>query len=308
MPLDETPRSAPTGSRLALGLGVGWLAMSSSAVVIVLAAPLPPPTIAAGRLAITTLAWALVGLFTLRSARALFAGWDRGIALRALASGLLLGLHFVLWIASLSETSVPHAAVLVSLQPLFAGLFGVFVGDKLTSRLVIGVVIALFGTAIMTGGESEGATLFGDALAVLAAVATAAYLVVNRGVGHRVPLAGLLTVVNGIAALSVALGILAFGVPLWHPDVGLQGVFALVWLGLIPGFLGHGSMNWAARSVPVHVVSIAVLLEPVGAAALAALVLGQGVTGQEILGAMILLTGAGVTLLRPAAERAGEPD
>ncbi len=279
--------------RLAASLVLSWLLFSSAAVVIVIAAPAPPATVAASRVAITALAWALIA--RLRGSGLGLAGLDGGTRWRIWISGALLGAHFSLWILSLTLTSVAHGAVLVGLQTLFAGLFGLALGDRASWRLVAGVAVALLGTAILTGSDSGTATLLGDGLAVLAGACSAAYLVVNRGVGHALPLPVLLAWVNAVAALTIAGWILLSAGEIWVPDAGAAEVLAILWLGLGPGLLGHGSMNWAARSLPVHVVSLTVLLEPAGAAALAWLALGQPFGWEEVVGAALLLVGAGVS-------------
>jgi drug/metabolite transporter (DMT)-like permease len=279
--------------RLTLSLFVSWLVFSSAAVVIVIAAPAPPATVAASRVAITALAWAVIT--RLRGGGLGLAGVDGPTRRRIWISGALLGAHFSLWILSLTLTSVAHGAVLVGLQTLFAGLFGLFLGDRISWRLCAGVAVALLGTAILTGSDAGTATLLGDGLAVLAGACSAAYLVVNRGVGHALPLPMLLAWVNGVAALTIGGWILLSGGDFWVPGAGGAEVMAIFWLGLGPGLIGHGSMNWAARSLPVHVVSLTVLLEPAGAAALAWAALGQSFGWEEVLGAALLLVGAGIS-------------
>lgn len=292
---------------VALALLVSWMVVSSSAVVIVIAAPVPPLSIAAGREAVTAAAWTLIAMVTgakgsgrARAARPF--PWGR-----ALASGVLLGVHFACWVGSLSLTTVTHAAVFVSLQPLFAGLFGLFLGDRATWKLIVGVLIAAGGSLVLTGaahgGDSASPTLTGDLVAVLAAACAALYLTVNRGIGERVRLPVLLAWVNWIAAFTIAAGVAGSGGDWWHPDASWQREgLAILWLGLAPGLLGHGLMNWSARRVPVHVVSVAVLLEPVGAAALAYWLLAQKFGPREGLGALLLLSGA---LLTSLSTRAG---
>jgi len=279
--------------RLGASLFVSWLLFSSAAVVIVIAAPAPPATVAASRVAITALAWAVITM--LRGGGLGLGSVDRRTSRRIWVSGALLGAHFSLWILSLTLTSVAHGAVLVGLQTLFAGLFGLLLGDRVSLRLVVGVGVALTGTAILTGSDAGTATLLGDGLAILAGACSAAYLVVNRGVGHALPLPTLLAWVNAIAALTIGAWIGLTGAPLWMPTAGGVEVLAILWLGLGPGLVGHGSMNWAARSLPVHVVSLTVLLEPAGAAVLAWVALGQSFGWAEVIGAGLLLIGAGIS-------------
>ena len=278
--------------RLAASLLVSWLVFSSAAVVIVVAAPAPPATVAAARVAITAAAWSLIAVA--RGGGLGLGAVPPATRRRIWVSGALLGAHFTLWIVSLTMTSVAHGAVLVGLQTLFAGLFGLALGDRVSWRLVVGVAVALTGTAVLTRSDAGTATLLGDVLAVLAGACSAAYLVVNRGVGTALPLPTLLAWVNGVAALTIVGWIGLTGAPLWDVGAGAAELVAILWLGLGPGLIGHGSMNWAARSLPVHVVSLTVLLEPAGAAALAWFVLGQSFGWEEVVGAALLMTGAGV--------------
>ena len=70
----------------------------------------------------------------------------------------------------------------------------------------------------------------------------------------------------------------------------------VLYLGLVPGVVGHGLLNWSVRRLPVHVVSLLVLLEPVGAGALAWLLLDEVPTVHEGVGAVVLLVGIGSSL------------
>lgn len=290
--------------RVGLALLVAWATVSSSAVFIVWAAPVPPLAIAAGREGVTALAWTLIALAGARRARASGASLPGGgvlsarrVGLRLAVSGVLLGAHFAGWVGSLSLTTVTHAAVFVSIQPLFAGIFGLFIGDRFTWRLAAGVAVAVAGSIAMAGGSHAGdgiaPTLRGDLVAVGAAAAGALYLSVNRGLAGSVRLPVLLAWVNAAATLTIAAAVFASGGEWWHSDARWEREgLAILWLGLAPGLLGHGLMNWSARHVPVHVVTVAFLLEPVGAALLALALLGQPIGWPEVLGAALLLYGA----------------
>ena len=298
----------PSRGRLLTGLGVAWVAMSSAAIAIVYAAPVPPLWIAAARTAITASVWVVLGVRVLGESFRALRGSPASFGALVLA-GALLALHFALWITSVSATSVAHATVLVALQPLFAGLFGRFLGDRASWRLYAGIGLALVGTALLTGGasasEGHGATVLGDLLAVLAAAASAAYLIAGRRVGERVPLAGAMAYVNGLASvllLTAALWLAPGTVgpsPVGPGAIEAQQWVAVLWLGLVPGLVGHGLMNWSARYLPVHTVSIAVLLEPAGATLLAYLLLEQVVGPTELAGGALLVFSAWLGFERP---------
>jgi drug/metabolite transporter (DMT)-like permease len=61
-----------------------------------------------------------------------------------------------------------------------------------------------------------------------------------------------------------------------------------------PQLLGHVLLNFSVKYVSASVVAAMILLEPVGAAALAAAVLGEAPTAGEAVGGLIILLGVGV--------------
>ncbi|MFO7563096.1 MAG: EamA family transporter [Enhygromyxa sp.] len=284
-----------------IALGAAVVAISTAAAVIKLAQPLPPEVVACLRVSVTALGLLLIGRrATLRALRSLL-GSPRDAGWTALA-GLCLAAHFGAWIASLSLTTVVRSVALVSTQPLFAGLLARALGDRAPRRLYLGTLVAIAGTVLMIEpGESGGAWL-GDLLALSGALTAAIYLAIGRRVharlGDALPLEGYLVCVNLVAAASLGLFALALGSAFVPEQVEVGDYLAVVWLGLIPGIVGHGLLNWAVRRVPVHTVSLAVLLEPAGAALIAWVLLGEGVGLREALGAGVLLLGVALGLPR----------
>jgi drug/metabolite transporter (DMT)-like permease len=70
---------------------------------------------------------------------------------------------------------------------------------------------------------------------------------------------------------------------------------------LLPQILGHLSINWALGFVPATLVAIAVLGEPVGAAALAFVILNESPTFTQIGGSILILSGVFVAFRRSKA-------
>lgn len=285
-----------------LGLGGAIVALSSAAPVILLADPLPPTVIAAGRVAVTGVVLLLLG------ARALGTTWaalrEPRARVRVLGAAALLALHFGAWVASLDLTTVPRSVALVATQPLFAGILGRLVGDRAPWTVYGGAALAVVGTLAMVGGVGEdagsggGGFNLGDGLALLAGAAAAGYLVVGRSVGHTMPLRPYLGLVHVGAAVMLAAAAPLLETELWPADATLADVAALVYLGLLPGVIGHGLLNWAVRYVPVHVVALVILFEPVGATLLAMAWLGHTVGLGEAIGAGVLLGGVALGLPR----------
>jgi drug/metabolite transporter (DMT)-like permease len=73
----------------------------------------------------------------------------------------------------------------------------------------------------------------------------------------------------------------------------------------VPQLVGHSAINWSLAYVPAALVAVAILGEPVGATALAVVVLDETPSAFEITGALLVMTGVYVALRRgpePAAD------
>lgn len=301
--MDGDTAREPT--RLVLALGVAVVAMASSAVFVRVAEPLAPELIAAGRVSITALASGLLAGASMRSTLRTLAGargwrWSWWLV----AAGLCLALHFAAWITSLTLTSVVRSVALVTTTPIWAGLLARLLGDHASPRLYLGGLVALAGTGIMIARPDAlaGGSWIGDVLALVGAITAAVYLAIGRHVharmGEALPLRDYFTLVNLVAALGLWALVLGLGVPLAVPDANALDWAAVVFMGLVPGVIGHGLLNWAVRRAPVHAVALASLLEPLGAALLAWLVLGEAVGWREGVGALVLLLGVAIGLPR----------
>lgn len=283
----------PSAGTVVSGLGLAVAAVSSAALLILLAAPLPPLVIAAGRVTVTGLAF---GVLVLLSRQQAVPGRGLPWGAATLAASLL-AIHFATWVASLSLTSVVRSTTLVATQPLFAALVGRLLGDRASWTMWLGALVAVTGTAVMVGVASpEASFVTGDALAVVAALAAASYLVVGRSVRAALPLRNYLCLVHLMAGAMLVVAALGVGDAGRLTDAGDETWLAIVALGLLPGVVGHGLLNWGVRHVPVHVVSLAILLEPLGATGLAWIVLDEPVGTRELVGAGILLMGVAVAL------------
>ena len=286
--------AGPGRGALTLGMSAAVAAISSATLFILLAEPLDSTVIAAGRVAVTGVALTIVARTTAavpwRTAAA-----DREVAGRLALSAVLLALHFGTWIASLTMTSVVRSVTLVATQPLWAALMGRLLGDRAHASIYVAGAIAAAGTAVMFSGEASGVALnWGDALALVAAAAAAGYLSVGRSLRDRLPLSAYLGAVHLVAAACLVGVVWATGIVVWPATAEPSDALAVLYLGLVPGLVGHGLLNWAVRHAPVHLVSLAIVAEPVGAAALAVAVVGTPLSGAEVLGGGIVLIGVAV--------------
>lgn len=276
----------PSKKVVTLALIGGVLGISTSAVFIRLG-DAPAPVMAFYRMFLATLFFIPGAMKQRRETR--ISPRQLGFVLGA---GTLLALHFLLWMSSLSCTSVTSSVILVTTHPIWVYLLSVvFLQEKPTMTMWIGLILALAGGVMVTfsQGTMEGSKLLGDLLALGGALMMALYLMLGRQLRQSLPLALYSALVFGTASLVMALF-------MWLRGLAWTGYTPQTWLiflalALFPTILGHNTLNWALKYLPATMVSAAVLGEPLGASLLAALILAEIPSGLEVLGSLITLLG-----------------
>lgn len=266
--------------------------LSTAAPLIRAAAPVPPLAIAALRVGLAALVLATIAGKELATVAGL-GRRERGLVV---ASGLLLGVHFGVWIASLSFTSTAASVALVATNPIFAALLGWSIGDTVSGRAWVGIALAAVGCAVLAGGDWQagGDALLGDGLAVLGAATAAAYLIVGRRLRAALPLFPYLAAVNGVAALGLAAAAVALAPPLPPPGEHAWAYAAIAASALVASVGGHTLLNVAVRRTPTHLVALAILGEPVGASLLAWAAFAEVPPWTAAAGGAIILAGIAV--------------
>lgn len=278
--------------RSALPLAI--LAVSTGAPFARWAAPAPPIAIAALRVTFASLLLFAVGW---REIGKLRTTTSRERALIAF-SGVLLGIHFGSWIASLSFTSTAASVALVCTNPIFAALFGTLLGDRVSRREIFGIAIAGAGCAVLAGGDwsAGGDALIGDALALVGAASAAAYLVVGRKLRASVPLLPYLGCVNAIAGVGLAITAVALGADL--TALPSHAYLACAGAALVASLVGHSLLNAAVRITPTHLVALAILGEPLASSLITWAVFGEEPPIYAAAGGAIVLVGIAIGFVR----------
>jgi drug/metabolite transporter (DMT)-like permease len=272
------------------------LCVSTGAPFARWAAPAPPLAIAALRVGIASLLLFGVGWREIRELAKLTAR-ERWLVI---ASGGLLAIHFGSWIASLSFTSTAASVSLVTTNPMWAALFGTLLGDRVTRRELAGIAVAVVGCSVLAGGDwrAGGDALIGDALAIVGAISVAGYLVLGRRLRTAVPLFPYLGVVNGIAAIGLAIAATATGANLLALEP--KAYVACAGAAVIASFVGHSLLNAAVRLTPTHLVALFVLGEPIGSSLITWVAFGEQPPAHAALGSAIVIIGIGVGFVKVA--------
>ena len=211
-------------------------------------------------------------------------------ALSAL-SGLFLAIHFVLWFESLNRTSVASSTTIVCTEVIWVCLgWWLFMGGRVPGKALAAIGVTVVGSVVIAFADSGSrGHLSGDILALLAAVAVAGYTLIGRAVRSDTSTTVYTYLVYTVCALVLVLtcafqgqALLGHGSsPIW---VGLA-------LAVFSTILGHSIFSWCLKYFSPAFVSASKLCEPVGAAALAALIFGQIPSAMQLLGGALILGG-----------------
>jgi drug/metabolite transporter (DMT)-like permease len=224
---------------------------------------------------------------------------DRNLRYALLAGGALAA-HFSLWFTSLSYTSVAASTTLVTTTPIWSALISyVWLQQTLKPRTMLGMGIALMGSALIGWGEPTSAAashpLLGNALALAAAWAVSLYFLWSQcaqAAGlhlHRYALIAYSTAAILLLPMPLLLGVPYTG---WPRTLYL----AIVLLALIPQLVGHTSLNWGVRWLSPTWVTLLVLAEPVAASLFALLLFGEVPALSVVVGGAIVLMGLTISL------------
>lgn len=223
------------------------------------------------------------------------------------AAGVLLGLHFAAWIPSLRYTTIAASTALVATQVVWAALLAFMAGHRAPRLEWIGIGISLLGVVVLTGIDISltPRALIGDVLALLGAMASAAYMTVGQRVRPTLPLSAYTAVVYAISAIT--LGVICFA-----GSVPLTGYSAKAWLLIaavtaVAQFGGHSLLNMALRSFSATAVSIAILCEMPGSTLVGWVWPGQ-TPPFALLPAAVLIVGGIVIVLRSSRPTTLDPD
>ncbi|RHW42535.1 DMT family transporter [Neobacillus notoginsengisoli] len=277
-----------------MALAIGVITVSASAIFVKFSAS-PSGVIAFYRLFFSV-------LFMLPLFLAKYTPELRGISKKdwifTIVAGVLLAFHFILWFESLNYTSVASSTVLVTLQPLFAfiGTY-LFFKEKMTFGAIASGIIAIIGSFIISWGDFRisGSALFGDFLALVACAFITGYLLFGQTVRQRVSLITYTFLVYLISTVTLFIYIVAIGdsfIPVQQSDW-----IHFILLALLPTLLGHSLFNWVVKWISTSMISMAILFEPIGAAILAYILLGESVIWSQIVGGGVVIAGLSLFII-----------
>ena len=211
-------------------------------------------------------------------------------------AGLFFTGDIALWHWSVVLTSVANATLLVNLAPIFVALGSwLLFGERFTATFIVGMVVALAGSILLVGRDFALNTqdLSGDALALLAAVFYAGYILTVSRLRSRFSTATIM-VSSGAVTCVALLPITLFS----REDLlatTAYGWAVLLGVALISHAGGQSFITYALSYLPAAFSSLGLLLQPVAAALLAWAILNEALEAWQAMGGAVVLSGIVLT-------------
>lgn len=213
--------------------------------------------------------------------------------MRALiAAGLFFAADLGVWHWSIIYTSVANSTLLANLAPIFVTLAAwLLFRNRPTALFVVGMAAALAGMVLLLGRDFSlgGKALLGDALGVVTAMFYAGYQLTVTRLRSGASTASIMAwsgLITAVALLPVAL----ISREQFFPNTA-TGWGMLFGLALISQVAGQSLIAYAMAHLPARFSSVGLLLQPVMAALLAWVLLGETMLAVQIAGGVVVLIG-----------------
>ncbi len=209
--------------------------------------------------------------------------------------GVLLGLHFILFVSAVLDTSIINATVLVNTTAIWSMFVSSFLFKLKPSRVaMLGIFISFLGVIIITYSDAApgvwSLSLKGDLEAILAAVVESFYLSYGREVRRKseiVPLMLMIYIFSALTILVIGVGSgQSFIVPFQWALIA-----ALIGLGILPTALAHSFYFSSLSHLKSFETAAMAMLEPIGATLLGILVFTEFPGPIFVLGAFLVIIG-----------------
>lgn len=227
------------------------------------------------------------------------APWTRREILTLAALGVVgITLNQVFFIIGISMTSVAHAALIISIGPVFVLILAALRGqEQLTGRKTAGMAVAILGVAALqfAPGRSTGASVKGDLLVLLASFLFAVFTIFGKEATLRHDAVTVNTI--GYAAGALA------GLPvlLWaarsfdFSSASAAGWGMLIYMALFPSVICYMIFYYALTRIDASRVAAFSYTQPVIASLTGLAVLAEPVTLPVAMGGAMVLSGVWLT-------------
>lgn len=203
--------------------------------------------------------------------------------------GLLLYLAFASQTVGLLYTTPSKNAFLTQISVVFVPLISyLFLKKRVVLKTQIGILISLVGVAFMSLNGFE-AINFGDLLSLLCAVFFALQVIImGEYVKDEEPMSLMLIQMGTASAIGLTINLFQGNIYLGgNPSVDIR----LLYLAVFGTLFSYGVQTAAQKAINATEISLVLSLESFWGMMFSMLVLKEAVSGKEMMGALLILTG-----------------
>lgn len=227
-------------------------------------------------------------------------GSRRDLIFGGVLCGIALSVASTLQQAGLSETSAGKAGFITALYIVIVPVLGLFLHHRAPVTVWLGVVLALAGLYFLC--ITDGLAIqTGDLYVILCAIVFSVHILLIDHFTERVDGIALSCAQFAVAAVLCGGGMFLWETPNWGAI--LSCLWPLLYVGVFSSGVGYTLQILAQKGANPTVVSLLLSLESVFSVLAGAIILGDRLSGREILGC-VLMFGAVILAQFPAPRRA----
>ncbi len=194
------------------------------------------------------------------------------------------------WHWSIKLTSVANSTLLANLTPIFVTLTAwLMFRERVSGLFLIALVLALGGVTVMVRASFaiDSAHVWGDVLGIITAVFYAAYLMSVKLLRETLSTLRIMAWSTAITAICLfPIAIISGNELIAVTWAGWAVLIGIAWFSHIGG---QGLIAFALAHLPAAFSSVALLVQPVAAALLAWVILGEALGTLQVLGGVVVI-------------------
>ena len=215
----------------------------------------------------------------------------------------------ILFIDGEAHTNVPHAALIVAVEPVMVLVLSVLMRlEALTTLKFAGMAISFTGVVLLTYGKpghGSHAYWLGDLILMVEVVVFAYYTILMKGIADQYDVVTLNTVIFGLGALMmIPFGASAVWRVQWS-QIPIRSWLGLGFMTFFSAVIGYLLFTFALQGLTASRVAAFNYIEPVIATGLGIWLLHDGVGLWGILGGGLILLGVYFTERERGEEATG---
>ncbi|MBI4921745.1 MAG: EamA family transporter [Devosia nanyangense] len=195
------------------------------------------------------------------------------------------------------------ASLVIQLQAFFTiGLAVLFLGERPKGAQLAGALIAFAGIAVIAAERLGGAALWPFLMTIGAAGCWGVANLLTKKAG-KIDMLGFVVWSSLVPPIPLFVLSLLFegpgAVPLALSQITLWGIGSLLFIGWVSTVFGYGAWSVLLGRYPASTVAPFTLLVPIAGIGSAALLLGERISGLELIGSALVFTGLLLNVFGP---------